>query len=183
MSYDNNKFYIGVGSRSASAEMLEEIQTLAYLLAKKKYTLLSGGSEGCEQAFEKGCDLARGQKFIFGLAGWHGRFQRKEVNGQYNSQLWNDAQAIAKMYHPAWDDLSPYVQKIMTVKSFVVLGGNLATRVKFLICWTPDGVTKNTSPRTGGTGQAIRLAKHNKIQVFNLQSKSAVDLGRLLKLY
>ena len=38
----------------------------------------------------------------------------------------------------------------------------------FVLCWTPDGAVEETSRRTGGTGQAIRLANKFNIPVFNL---------------
>ena len=45
---------------------------------------------------------------------------------------------------------------------YQVLGYDLKTPSKFLICWTKDG------KETGGTAQAMRIAKDYKIPVYNL---------------
>jgi hypothetical protein len=36
------------------------------------------------------------------------------------------------------------------------------------LCWTPDGSLDGQGRRVGGTGQALRIAHHHGIPVFNL---------------
>ena len=52
----------------------------------------------------------------------------------------------------------------MARNSYQVLGRNLDDPVEFVICWTPGG------SGSGGTGQAIRIAKDYQIPVFDLGS-------------
>lgn len=45
---------------------------------------------------------------------------------------------------------------------------------KCVVCWTPDGAdgsSTETSILTGGTGQAIRIAKAYGVPVFNLYNE------------
>jgi hypothetical protein len=37
-----------------------------------------------------------------------------------------------------------------------------------VLCWTPDGAIDKTGKKTGGTGQAIRLAVAHGVPVYNL---------------
>ena len=37
-----------------------------------------------------------------------------------------------------------------------------------LLCWTPDGTRGGRGPRSGGTGQAIRVARAAGVDVVNL---------------
>lgn len=52
-----------------------------------------------------------------------------------------------------------------------MLGADLHSPSKFIVCWTRDGGA------TGGTGQALRIADHYEIPVFNL-----FDPGAALRL-
>ena len=51
----------------------------------------------------------------------------------------------------------------------IALGPILDDPVEFIICWTPGGKV------TGGTGQAIRIAKDLDIRVFNLALRSDTE--------
>ena len=52
---------------------------------------------------------------------------------------------------------------------------DLNTPSEFVICWTPDGSEGTTTRETGGTGQAIRMAKKRGIKVMNLANQSTLD--------
>ena len=49
------------------------------------------------------------------------------------------------------------------------LGPHLIEPVAFILCWTPDGLV------TGGTGQALRLAKDYMIPVCNLGKAKTME--------
>ena len=51
----------------------------------------------------------------------------------------------------------------------IILGNSLDNPVKFVVCWTSNGKDK------GGTGLAIRLARHHGIRVFNLYDADVRD--------
>ena len=50
-----------------------------------------------------------------------------------------------------------------------VLGQDLKTPVDFIVCWTKDG------GESGGTGQALRIARDLNIPVYNLYFEDTID--------
>jgi hypothetical protein len=56
----------------------------------------------------------------------------------------------------------------MTRNSFQVLGPDLQSPVSFVVCWTTGGKI------SGGTGQALRIAKDLSIPIFNLYDKDCL---------
>jgi hypothetical protein len=65
----------------------------------------------------------------------------------------------------------------MARNSHQILGVGLNDPVAFVICWTPDGAEheRECGPKTGGTGQAIRLASRRGIPVVNLARAGALE--------
>lgn len=139
---------------------------LAYVMWSRGWTLRSGGAQGADQAFEKG--TTRKQSF-------------KAVDAQRVAQL-----SVA-WYHPVPHAMGSYGKLLMARNLYQVTGlkveeagitsrddlrkwaqdnPNMVSRA--VICWTPDGAYNSTSIRTGGTGQAIRIAIDLGIPVFNL---------------
>lgn len=166
------KIYAGIGSRRTPMDICELMQELAVKLATKGAILRSGGAEGADLAFETGCDRIDGEKQIFST---HHYFDETRgcvgsIQKVYLPSYWTKATEIASLYHPRWRYLTPYAQHLHARNCFQVLGINLKLPAHFVICWTPDGArTKDeTSPSTGGTGQAIRLASAYGIRVYNL---------------
>jgi hypothetical protein len=57
-----------------------------------------------------------------------------------------------------------------------MLGSDLKSPVNMVVCWTPRGEA------TGGTGQAIRMARHYGIPVYNLYDpQSITQLSKILE--
>lgn len=148
-------YYAGIGSRETSKEILEHFEYIAGVLANKGFTLRSGGAKGADSAFENGCDKAKGLKEIF--LPWRG-FENS-ISQLYN--ISEEAMKIAATYHPYWYNLSQGAQKLQARNSYQVLGYNLNTYSDFIICWTKGG------KGSGGTGQAIRIAKAYNVPVFD----------------
>jgi len=146
----NGKFYTGVGARSTPLEICHIITRVAETLAAQGWTLRSGGAKGADSAFEAG---ANGRSEIFRPA-----------------DATPAAMAIAARYHGAWHKLSDYVRRLHARNSFQVLGRNLNSPSRFLICWTEDGCLDHAhrTVKTGGTGTAISIASENRVPVFNL---------------
>lgn len=144
-------FYTGVGSRKTPPEILLIMEHISRALYKTGFVLRSGGAVGADLAFEAGAGT---RKSIY-LA----------------KHCTNEACAIAKKYHPVWDRLPLFSQKLHGRNAFQVLGGCLDEPSKFLVCWTPDGCTCHAERTiaTGGTGTAISIASENGVPVFNLQ--------------
>lgn len=158
-----NKIYTGIGSRQAPGDIIFVMNGIGYALAKKGYTLRSGGADGSDAAFETGCDSGGGNKEIY--LPW------KNFNNN-QSFLYNvstKALELAETIHPAWGVCSYGAKKLHGRNCYQVLGLDLNTPSNFLICWTMDGQEK------GGTRTAIVLAKRHKIPVYNLAIKKDFD--------
>lgn len=149
------KYYSGVGSRQTPQDILALIENIAVVLAQRNFTLRSGGAYGADKAFEIGAGM--------------------DADIFYADQATQAAADIAKQFHPAWHRCSNYARKLHARNAFQVLGINLDTPSKFLICWTPDGCEyhANRSIKTGGTGTAISIANHYNVPVFNLANETS----------
>ena len=150
--------YAGIGSRRTPPEILDTMEDLGRQLAVAGYVLRSGGAEGADSAFERGCDAVKGAKEIF--LPWKGFNGRKECVFLPNEE----AISLASQIHPAWSKCSPGAWKLHARNCQQVRGKNLDDPSDFIVCW---------SPGNGGTEQALRLAKIHNIPVFNLIHSNA----------
>ncbi|MOA32601.1 hypothetical protein D3C78_1538370 [compost metagenome] len=71
------------------------------------------------------------------------------------------AQEIAANFHPNWHNLKPTVRQMHSRNVGQVLGQDLKTPSSFVLCWTKNG------SGSGGTGQALRIAKAYEIPIFD----------------
>ena len=69
---------------------------------------------------------------------------------------------IARKFHPNWAACSSAARNMHRRNVFQVLGHDLKTHSHMVVCWTPRG------SGSGGTGQAIRIARGYGIPVFDL---------------
>ena len=152
-------FYTGIGSRQTPADVLERMVQIGKELANLGFTLRSGGADGADSAFERGCDLANGSKEIY--IPWN-NFNNLSTSAGYIVAYHPDAENIAATLHPAWHRCSQGAKKLHTRNIYQILGGNLNDPSVLVVCWTPNGEL------TGGTAQAMRLAMKNNIRILNL---------------
>lgn len=158
-----NKIYTGIGSRNTPPEILEKMYNISSKLAEKGYTLRSGHADGADLACERGCDVVKGKKEIY--IPW------KNFNLS-DSQFYTprvSAFELAKKIHPAWEKLSFGARKLHARNCYQVLGLDLKTPSKFIICYTQNG------EEIGGTRTAIMLAKQNNIPVLNLGNTETLN--------
>lgn len=148
-----DKIYTGIGSRRTPKDVLRFMKTFAIFLGGKAAILRSGGADGADTAFENGCLFVNGKKEIY--LPWKNFNNNKSKF--YN--ISNEAIKIAKEFHPAWNKLSDGAKKLHSRNVYQVLGYNLNTPTDFVICWS-DG--------KGGTEQALRIARHYRIKIYNL---------------
>lgn len=160
------KYYAGIGSRETPGEVLDVFIILGKFLAKHNYILRSGHAPGADITFENGCDIVNGKKEIY--LPWS-RFE-----GSNSNLIVKDDRAfeIAEKYHPYWARLSQGARKLQARNSHQVLGLDLSTPSNFVICWTKNG------KGTGGTGQAIRIAKAYNIPVFDFGKYKDIEEGK-----
>lgn len=159
------RYYAGIGARGTPPDVLEVMEELARALARAGWRLRSGHAEGADQAFERG---AAGRADLF--LPWSGFNHRPKPVGRVHSKPAAFAYAVARYHHPAWGRLRDPARAMMARNVHQVLGWPDEPPSAFVVCWTPDAATTagETGPRTGGTGQAIRLADHHEIPVLNL---------------
>lgn len=156
------KAYAGIGSRKTPDSIQDKMVKIGHDLALQGYTLRSGSAIGADMSFEAGCDFVNGSKEIY--------LPKKGFN-QSDSDLYHicpKAIEIAKKYHPDWSALKPSGQLLMARNSYQVLGLDLESPVDFVVCWTETG------GMVGGTGQAMRIAWHYKIPIYNLFHPQAI---------
>lgn len=155
-----NRFYAGIGSRETPPNILDLMTQLGALLALRGFVLRSGAAPGADAAFERGCDLNQGAKQIY--VPWYG-FQNRRDNDMFVIVGNNpEAMKLAAQFHPAWHRCSPAAKKLHARNCYQILGLQLDTPVERVVCWTPNG------SGSGGTGQAIRIARHFNIPVDDL---------------
>jgi hypothetical protein len=157
------KYYSGIGSRESPEPILRVMEQVGKYLAEKGWVLRSGGADGADSAFEKGCDAGHGNKEIY--LPWKG-FNENSSELYLKSPLLKETKdkvfEIASQFHPVWDLLSFGAQCLMARNIYQVLGQDLATPVSMVICFNLGGFTH------GGTSQALRVAKDRSIPIFRL---------------
>lgn len=173
-----DNYYTGIGSRKTPVNILWQMYFLARMLADSGWILRSGGAPGADTAFERGVQSQEhGDMDIF--LPWDGFNGRKEevihrfldstesVTRIYTVPPYNDS--LVRLYHSGFRMLSDPERKLMSRNSYQVLGGDLKTPSQVVFCYTMDGKA------SGGTGQAIRIARDNKIPVINLHNPNALQ--------
>ena len=162
--------YAGIGSRETPADVISLMTRLAERLARMGWVLRSGGALGTDSAFEAGAakiDTSLIEVYI----PWEG-FEGKRPNGYtmlVPPDLYGEAEGIAKVHHPAWPRLSFGAKKLHTRNVLQVLGEDLDSNSDFVICWTPN------ASGSGGTGQALRIAKSYGITIYDLGNEETFN--------
>lgn len=152
---EKRHYYAGIGSRNTPKEVLDVFESIGKYLALQGFVLRSGGADGADRAFERGCKKRHGDCEIY--LPWAG-FNNSRSNLIVRNEK---AFEIAKHYHPYWDNLKDGAKKLQARNSHQVLGADLKTPSEFIICYTKDGKGE------GGTGQALRIAKDFGIPIFD----------------
>lgn len=178
LAEDGSEVYAGIGSRDTPQDVLDDMTLIARGLEKIGFILGSGGAGGADLAFEKGV-TDPSMKRIF--LPWKGFNRSTSQLYPRDPAVKKEAYALAARFHPFWEGM---VAKATTTKTdeyslkaakkaqssmdlharngYQVLGEDLKSPVRFVVCWTVDGSD------TGGTGQAIRIAWDAGIPVLNL---------------
>lgn len=178
------KYYTGVGSRSTPIHVCELMDRIGSRLFRLGWTLRSGGADGADQAFETNILDSEKREIFIPWNGFNGYGQSLEDPGvvfhpgaipleKIEVPLRLKALSMVEQVHPAFGKLSLAAKKLHARNAFQVLGRDLKTPSKFLICWTPNGEA------VGGTATAIKIAERERIPVFNLANES--HLARLKK--
>lgn len=141
---------------------------LGMMLASLGWTLRSGGQRrGADQAFEDGCLSVMHKKEIY--LPWDGFCDKHHDGKEYFNSVDEHIIERALGFHPNPRTLIEPERKLMGRNLQIVMGDALNTLVDMIICWTESGKVK------GGTGHAMRVAKHYGIPIFNLWNDNCLD--------
>ncbi|HEY7961017.1 MAG TPA: hypothetical protein VID29_03755 [Solirubrobacteraceae bacterium] len=160
--------YAGIGSRETPSEVIELMERIARALAARGWVLHTGMAEGADQAFYRG---AAGVGPVELYLPWPAFERQARVHGTRECVLAQPARAahdVAARFHPVWSRLGSGPRRLHARNCHQVLGADLATPARMVVCWTPDGSLDGRGRRVGGTGQALRVASHSGIEVVNL---------------
>ncbi len=168
--------YAGIGSRETPEEVKAQMGWLSAELAKHGMILHTGAAIGADQAFANGAYMAGGHVRLFlpwpsYEKDWIASLQNMHTAGHLSIYAEPTPEGIASVaqFHPAAQNLKQGPLKLHA-RNYDILRG-----VRFVLAWTKDGKA------TGGTGQAIRIATHHNITVFNLfEFRTQLDIQRLL---
>jgi hypothetical protein len=166
-----SRTYAGIGSRETPNDVLDLMRRYAKRLEFLGFLLRSGGAARADEAFDT--STTRSEIFLpWPRFDSFGKRKTKLPKGPeivvYDSAT-DAARSMAARHHPKWHDLSEFVKALHARNTHQILGRSLKDPSAFVLCWTPDGSTGKTTSKTGGTGQAIRIARAHGIPVFNLQ--------------
>lgn len=160
--------YAGIGSRETPEPILVVMRNLAATLLMRGFTLRTGCAPGADQAFAQ-----------HGSGEWYlpwPEFERRWVKKHAGDAVIYDratpaAYEIAAEHHPVWHKLSRGAQALHARNSHQILGHDIDNPVlsRFVVCWTKGGGGQ------GGTGQALRLAQHFEVPVFDLGVPSVLE--------
>lgn len=204
------RYYAGVGSRETPLYIMYMMSELAMIFEKKGFILRSGCAVGADAAFEdalvnpaKTAEIYVPDKsFPFRMGGAYKNYYLvpELIHGLGIDGLYSKATRMIhnQDIHKAWKYCKPYAMKLHNRNMFQVLGQDLATPAKFIVCFTKgqELTYDDTNIKTGGTGTAINAAYLNNIEVFNLsvdahylrlrkfidENKSLIDYDRLNKI-
>jgi hypothetical protein len=176
-------FYAGIGSRKTPPLILGRMTGIAQGLGLRGWALRSGNANGADKAFHEGA-VAGGCPAQVYLP-WPGYNGAPRCTGpvlrdgatHWVSQPTPAAFTLAAQYHPAWHACSSGAQRLHARNAHQILGWSLNSPVRFVLCWTSDGVSTGaqTGRQTGGTGGAIRIASAYGVPVFNLADSQALS--------
>lgn len=157
--------YTLVGSREIPPEIETKLFEIAAALAKKGYTIRSGGADGSDLAGENGARSVDGLLEIY--VPWQG------FNNNPSKLTWiKEAFDMASTIHPVWDRLKLGAKQLHARNCHQVLGKDLKSPSLFLVAYTENGDVK------GGTATALTLAALNGIPIFNLGLPNGLDKFR-----
>ncbi len=160
--------YAGVGSRGTPGHVLELMERVAAALAARRWVLRTGMAGGADQAFYRGATAHGPVELYLPWPDFESPARIADTRELVLERPTRAAFELAAQFHPAWERLGSGARYLHARNCHQVLGADLTTPARFVVCWTPDGSLDGRGPRVGGTGQALRLAHHSRVPVYNL---------------
>ena len=152
-------YYAGIGSRQTPENIQKVMHDFAAYAEEHNLVLRSGAAQGADQAFESGVHSKHMMQIFIP---WRGFTNQPHHRWQWASrELEKQAQELASQFHPNWAACSRGARALHARNMAQILGPHLDLPVKFVACWTPN------ASGSGGTGQALRIAKELDIPIFD----------------
>ena len=148
-------FIAGIGSRETPEPILSEMIKVGSWCRENRVVVRSGHADGADYAFEKGALLCT--EVYLPWPGFNKQLPTLGVSFVVPANPKYDE--MVRKYHPAPDKLSHGAFALMGRNSCQVLGLDLDSPVKAIVCWTK---------KSGGTQQALRIGKDHNIPILNL---------------
>lgn len=184
----------GIGSRKLPSSKSETLFKAAFIsVLTDRYGYSSGGAGGSDATIEHGVKAAlqlisSGPEYVdlvnqylnvylpFPYFNGRSASQPGMIDAQALPKA-PQAQDLAKSIHPATQNkktLSSHALAFHSRNGHQVLGVSLDTPVRSILCFTGDGAKKGASitQKTGGTGQALRLADKFGVPVVNIGNRA-----------
>jgi hypothetical protein len=166
------KYYTMIGSRETPEDILRLMGHIAEKLAGLHWTGRSGGANGADSALEEGCSrkLCSSMEIYLPWEGFNGR-------SSDNRGYINTPKLLQKLHTLLGNDALVELRHFTQRNVYQLLGKDLSTPSKFVICWAkPTGVGDNCK---GGTGTAVKLGIANGVEIINLYHQHNVE--RMIK--
>ena len=167
-------YWTGVGSRRTDRSRAPVMTRFAQAMALQGAFMRSGAAPGPDTWFEDGTPVHQKRIYVPDdeFRQWAKR-RREEVviPKEVDLLLWLRACSIAEELHPLGRRMSADVRGLMGRNVFQVLGDDLKTPSKFLVCDAPLPVFDaegRVVDVDGGTGMAVRLAARYQVPVFHM---------------
>lgn len=162
--------YAGIGARATPPAVLDVMSRGASWLADEGWVLRTGMATGADQAFYRGASTRGAFELYLPWPTFEADAHTPSCDSEQvvRGEPTLAAYELAARFHPAWPRLTQAVRALHARNAHQVLGADLASPARFVLCWTPDGSLDGRGRRVGGTGQALRIAHHHAIAVFNL---------------
>ena len=170
--------YAGVGARRTPSPVLALMRDMARELAVRGWHLRTGGAPGADSAFAGVAPVGQFTVFV-PWRGYNGWDAFANVGAPVCRVLGADEldamRAAAAPHHPAWERCPDRVRDLHARNVAVLLGADMGQAVEAMVCWTDRGRV------SGGTGMAIRLARHYGVPVLNLAETDPREAMRRLE--
>jgi len=166
------KPYAGIGNMKAPPEIISQCVELGQYLNEQGFTLRTGGGKTeVEEAFE---GTTENKEFFLP---WKKFNDIESKITHYDESV----VAITRRLQPGYESLEFWRQSFFNRTVGLMLGKNGKSPVRFLVCWSQDGVEhgRDRTSKTGFIGVAISAAGLLRIPVFNLKNPDTVSRVKL----
>lgn len=177
--------FAGIGTSRTTEKECRQLSLISLCMVLSGHRVLSGCAHCSDHAFEFGAkvaydfihsrddsDLPKDYTKVFtGFLPWQG-FNLRPNTSEYPKLDLTNALHLTAKYHPVFDKLTDPIKRLMARNAMQVLGQELNSKVSCIICSTSDGANaaNKISSKTGGTGQALRIAHDYGVPIYNNQN-------------